>query len=466
MTQHWTLHVENLGRIGEADIKVKPFMFFVGDNNSGKSYLLTVLWGLLALGQNLIGLNNEALPSYKRCEEWLKQHAGEKHVVMDQEACQLYVDWFNELLSKHKNFFLARLFNYPVKAERIEIRDYHLDYPVTIDFDAPKGMYSLGMQTANEENGERHLQIEFHMKEESEDERISARIHHDIHAYICGELLMGGMAEPYWGFPRPLLRKRRGSIPVYLPTSRNGFMLVYKSLLSHSLSTSFGTSDMTESTKLSMPYISFLQMFTRFESRKMDGKSKQLLAFLEKYMLAGTFKIAKGEVPDIQFLPQGYDPGHEIPLHVTSSVITEVAPFALLLKSQIPFRVIIIEEPEAHLHPALQKRMAQFIIRLMNAGKIVWMATHSDTIIQHVNNMLKLGHHPQKASLMKEYHYEEEDLIADDKAGMYQFSVDRDKGKTSVTELPITPYGFEVPTFNDALDDILREVYEFQGDGE
>lgn len=42
----WNLKVENFGRIKSADIKVSPMMIFIGDNNSGKSYLMSLLWGL------------------------------------------------------------------------------------------------------------------------------------------------------------------------------------------------------------------------------------------------------------------------------------------------------------------------------------------------------------------------------------------------------------------------------------
>ena len=53
MNQEWTLHVERIGKIAKADIRIAPLIFFIGDNNSGKSYIMTILWGLLFLGKNL-----------------------------------------------------------------------------------------------------------------------------------------------------------------------------------------------------------------------------------------------------------------------------------------------------------------------------------------------------------------------------------------------------------------------------
>ncbi len=37
--------IEEFGKIGHAELEMKPMMMFVGDNNSGKSYLMSLLWG-------------------------------------------------------------------------------------------------------------------------------------------------------------------------------------------------------------------------------------------------------------------------------------------------------------------------------------------------------------------------------------------------------------------------------------
>lgn len=52
MQQSWTLHIEHLGKIENADLTIAPLMFMLGDNNSGKSYATSVLWGLLTLGKD------------------------------------------------------------------------------------------------------------------------------------------------------------------------------------------------------------------------------------------------------------------------------------------------------------------------------------------------------------------------------------------------------------------------------
>ena len=41
MNKKWTLHLENFAKIKSADVTIAPLMCFVGDNNSGKSYLVS-----------------------------------------------------------------------------------------------------------------------------------------------------------------------------------------------------------------------------------------------------------------------------------------------------------------------------------------------------------------------------------------------------------------------------------------
>ena len=67
---NWKLHVEGLGKIKSADIEVSPFNMFIGDNNSGKSYIMTVIYGLLNVRFYFSNYDiDEESPAYQECRK-------------------------------------------------------------------------------------------------------------------------------------------------------------------------------------------------------------------------------------------------------------------------------------------------------------------------------------------------------------------------------------------------------------
>ena len=150
-------------------------------------------------------------------------------------------------------------------------------------------------------------------------------------------------------------------------------------------------------------------------------------------------------------------------LYLSSAVITELAPLYLFLKYGIINGDLLMEEPEISLHPYLQQQLTRVFTKLVNINTHVLITTHSDTIIQHINNMIKLNsnNEERKKYLMNKYGYDEDDLISEDMVRMYQFDIEED-GFTKVTKLESSEYGFEVPTFNKVLKKISDEIYDFQ----
>ena len=117
----------------------------------------------------------------------------------------------------------------------------------------------------------------------------------------------------------------------------------------------------------------------------------------------------------------------------------------------------MIEEPEISLHPQLQWEMARVLIRLMNKGMPVIVTTHSDIILQHINNMIKAEQMHQKDLFFKETGYEKEDLISKGQVAVYQFE-EQKSGKTRLTKLPCGDDGFEAMTFYNTLKKLNEQI--------
>ena len=338
MNKRWTLHVENFAKIKSADVTIAPLMCFVGDNNSGKSYLMSVLWGILTLGKDIFPKKPSEAKVYRQCENWLREHINIE-IEMSETDIELYISWFNELLNVQKKSLIRRIFNYDVDIEKIKIINYKRTKPIKIIWEKSGSRYSV---TDN--------YIKFpETNSINRDELLR------MNAYICWNLLMEGIAAPLY---TPIVKGRRIGEPIYLPASRPGFMLTYAQLIENSLQISFSPELHENTSTLTLPYVDFLQLITKFEMNKKDSKKYlDIIEYIEQNMTRGNVSVEKDMLPVIKYQPDGSD--KEIPLYVASSIVSEISPLLLVLKSGINFKAMIIEEPEAHLHPELQQKMAR-----------------------------------------------------------------------------------------------------------
>ena len=114
-------------------------------------------------------------------------------------------------------------------------------------------------------------------------------------------------------------------------------------------------------------------------------------AEMEESLLRGRIglrKAPKTAAPEITFRYRGRD----VPLRSASSSVSELAPLILCLKHAArPSELLVIEEPEAHLHPASQAMLAKFIVRMVRAGLHVLVTTHSEILLEEFGKCLEAG---------------------------------------------------------------------------
>ncbi len=118
----------------------------------------------------------------------------------------------------------------------------------------------------------------------------------------------------------------------------------------------------------------------------------------------------------ILFVSKAGKNGFRLPLHLASSSARGLAGLYFRIKQKPrPGDFLIIDEPEAHLHPENQIKMAQLLARCVNAGWRVLVTTHSDYIVKELNNLIMLSGdiNPKgKAKfLSKHKHYDKNDYI-------------------------------------------------------
>lgn len=160
-----------------------------------------------------------------------------------------------------------------------------------------------------------------------------------------------------------------------------------------------------------------------------------------------------GSLPDVRF----FQPGLVIPIDRASSSIAELAPLTLWVRHLVvPGALLIIEEPEAHLHPTKQLALAEALARLVRAGVRLVITTHSDLLLR------KLGAVVMKTALSYRDDPEREigdwDLRPDDLA-VYRFSEHSEGGFVTTRETVDNKYGIDT----EELSQVEEELYEERG---
>ena len=443
MRQRWSLNIEGFGKIRSARVRIAPMVLFVGENNSGKSYLVSLLWGILVRGRSVFPKEPPASDAYRQCAYLLKQ----RPTAVNREFESALVDWFNTLLRSRKNELVREVFaTQDLSIDHLSVTDYERKKTLALEWD--EKTEPGNWRFSNRQDSVRFPIVEGEPESEAE---VYRRLQ-----YLCWNLIMGDLSAPL--FPPGLAagRRRAEGEPLYLPAARSGFMLTYRSLVSEVMNVFYG--EEVNST-FTMPVVRFLQGLAENGSSA-KARLAPIADYLEEQLLQGKVRVKKRGVNEYSYQPS--EGKQSLPYHLTSSLVGELTPLVIFLRSNISYKSVILEEPEAHMHPELQKRLTCVLSRIVSAGVPVWCTTHSDTIFQQVNNLMRLHDHPDRQALMQQYGYQKEDLLPPEDVAAYQFV--REKGRTEVKALERTEDGFAAPTFNEALIRLSEETFAFTRD--
>lgn len=454
MENRWTLHIRELGKIQEADITPAPLTLFAGDNNSGKSYLMAILYALLNIrfSQRRYDLCN-GTEEYVFCADWLAKQfrlcepGSERRTDFGPDVRKQFGILLNNVLEKNLGKLARDAFNTDVSIGSLSI--------TLPDIEGQELLFKI---------------------EPEDDKRYTVRPYTNGQAYTRARTSTVSADNDFLvGFILEFLIKAgwKHSLQksIFLPTSRTGFLLTYRSLISASIANAYDTDDgeaLEGVQQLTRPCSDFLKNLTELSpAENKSSKYGDVVRFIESKMMHGQVSLLDSTPQsNIYYRPDGAD--LNLPMHLASGVVTELAPLLLMLKYSQNWQVLFMEEPEIGLHPALQAEMARMLIRIWKCGTPVFVTTHSDTILQGLNNSIKFGHLPEKrrAEIMLRHDHAHAGPLSENDVAMYQFDVDPDTGRSKSKELAYTEYGFRVPTFNDALSDLLEETRELEKDAE
>ena len=173
-------------------------------------------------------------------------------------------------------------------------------------------------------------------------------------------------------------------------------------------------------------------------------------AQIEELILQGTVSVNRSELinyPHFTYRPDGWQ--NDLPLLNASSMVSEIAPVVLYLRHIVqPGNVLIIEEPESHLHPAMQVEFTRQLARLVQHGYRIIITTHSEWVIEELGNVVLRAQLPpeQRAGIPGGAG---DIALAPDQVGVWLFQPELNHKGSVVTPVPIGENDLYDPRFDD-----------------
>ena len=186
----------------------------------------------------------------------------------------------------------------------------------------------------------------------------------------------------------------------YLPADRTGVMHAHSVVVSSLIASAptAGLRPVARAAMLSGVLADFMEQLIDINrtGRVRHKRDPDLGKNIEKGILGGSVmvdRLALSGYPRFTYRPVGWK--DELELANASSMVSELAPVVLYLRHLVgPGNVLIVEEPESHLHPAMQVELTRQLALLVNAGIRVIVTTHSEWLLEELANIVRRSELP------------------------------------------------------------------------
>lgn len=398
------LAVNNVGPLASGKIEIAPLTVIIGPNNSGKSVLAMLTYAATQAGSH--HRNSFARPFYNvgtmvPSKSPLPQFEEEDLLLIKDlfaqgspkrdsitkpisksidSACDSLCKGLGEVfVTEIERCFGDRLQELARRGEdgSIEVPFLELTSSLrrwTIAITLTRGHTTIDT-TANVDI---HA-ILVHLKRMMEERYNLPKLWNEIPPEVIGQHM--------WEDLSSLLFSEFPSSSYYLPAARSGFLQSHRALASAIVSRAplVGIEDMAVP-KLTGVIGDFIGQLLRL-GRQQRGDFLPQAKALEERVLDGAVRLEADPTGyrEIAFRHNRTD----LPLRRTSSMVSELAPVALYLRHVLLYGdLLIIEEPESHLHPKSQLALAIVLADAVDNGLGVVLTTHSDYFLRALNNQL------------------------------------------------------------------------------
>lgn len=422
-SQNVRIKVANFGPIANAAVDLRPLTVFVGPSNTGKTYLAILIYAL-----------HKALEGFSRLPPVTKYfyRAGKEMSISDSTTAEVIssfdVDkrpfFFSDLPEIAQNT-TQNIFQNPnyMATDLKEELERCFDLKDAVDLigsstkldkmDVSLMVESGGKELWNFSMGVSNSTISADGKIKDMvliPETISDSDDEVIFQILWRELNDKKMDNIFFFFMEFLnilsyLTRNEKPDSHYLPAARSGIMQSHRVIASSLVarSTRAALERFPELPTFSGVMSDFMQrlilhdaadLYSRHGPRRKPSKALlDLVDVLERKTLDGSIQTiteSPNGYPEFVYRPRNSK--KPIRLNRASSMVSELAPVVLFLRNNIrEGDTFVIEEPEAHLHPAAQTEMATVLAQLVRSGVRVVATTHSDWLLKAIANLMRQG---------------------------------------------------------------------------
>ncbi len=395
------LTIKNLGPIktGQIDLS-KSFYLFVGYNNSGKTYMAQLLWGLFE--EEYMFRFTESIKD--RIDEFLpeKQYT---ELELEEEFLRNLLD---EYIIYIKNKAIIDIFNlYKNSNSSFIINNLNLELTINQDtFDTLKET-EFSWYISNKKITITKQSNSFKLTIESKEIELN-NLNLKEQIILKKQILV------------ILLHSFFSATPFYLPASRifypsffkyiyetereerNNILEKLKEIVEPNGEVAVGDLEdilLAHKGRYTEPMNRLIKLIFHSDINKETSKEyTEYIKTLNK-LLGGEiiFKQVEGiGVPEFYFRING-DINKELSMYLASSMINQLSTLYLFFKYWARTKggdfhnFLIVDEPEENLHPQMQMELIKLLVKFHRDGNRVLLTTHSPLVAEAINNHLYLG---------------------------------------------------------------------------
>lgn len=465
---NYRVDVRDFGPIVQANVELRPLTVFVGASNTGKSYLAVLIYALHRCLGRLTRTDGE---QFLQRLGWRIDPNELRSAPTEEEVRSRLHDWLLEALSAGSGplpTLPIEVVSYIRSAlERVKSLGRDLESEITRCFGVNRDRSAdlvrrYGSATASRIGfgvpqigaGRVHYQLEFGKG----DRRFSGRIsdsepieipgssedrnawlrrfttHGIVETWNLESLLEFLTQKQFRSLLDPLYRDA-----YYLPAGRMGVMhsrpVVANMLLRKA--TPAGQHHSLDVQMLSGVLADFLEHLemSAARDRSYTKNTRELAKYLENNILMGEVRMDRSVTgyPTFTYRPRNWK--EDLPLMQASSMVSELAPVVLYLRHIVHSGdLLIIEEPESHLHPAMQAAFVRELARVVRAGVRIVITTHSEWFLEQIGNLVRLSAlaDDQRKGVM-----DEDFSLRQDAVGVWLFRTTKRPKGSSVREVEL-----------------------------